>query len=123
MRSILIMIVVAVCGFLPPQSALSEDLTVDRELRNVRTYFRSATPVQIAKAQAVLSLSGHYRYPADGKWGPITERAFEKMLDTYIAIGGDGPDWGVNSPADTKRFLSWMDQAANAYLTGTEFPD
>lgn len=123
MRLMLIMIVVMSCGLVAPQSASSEDLSVDRELQNVRTYFQSATPVQLAKAQAVLSLSGHYRHPADGQWGPLTERAFEKMLLTYITIGGDGPEWGVNSPADTKRLLNWMDQAANAYLNDGEFPD
>lgn len=123
MRFFLIMIAVLSCGFVASPSVSSEELSVDRELQNVRTYFQSARPVDLAKTQAVLSLSGHYRYPADGKWGPLTEGAFERLLVTYIAIGGDGPNWGVNSPSDTLRFLNWMDQAANAYLTGGEFPD
>lgn len=123
MRSRLTLIVMLFCGSLQPQPAMSQDQYLDQALKYVHQYFESVSPVDLAKAQAVLSLSGHYRLSTDGKWGPGTKIAFEQMLKTYTAIGGSGPDWGVNSRQDTARFLNWMDTAANAYLTGSEFPD
>ncbi len=128
MRSLSIVLFVVLWGVGSLQPAFSEQSDerqsyLEQALNNVRVYFLTVSPVDLAKAQGVLALSGHYRLTVDGKWGPGTEKAFEKMLDTYTAIGGSGPDWGVNSPSDTDRFLDWMDQAAHAHLTGGEFPD
>ncbi|MFK7793667.1 MAG: hypothetical protein AB8B88_13475 [Devosiaceae bacterium] len=59
----------------------------------------------------------------DGKWGPNTERAFRRSLETYIAIGGRDASWGILRPSDTERYIRWLAVAHHASATGGEFPD
>lgn len=122
-RTLPILFVVFFCGLMQTQPAFSQDPYLEKALGNVREYFQSVSPVELAKAQAVMSLFGSYDKPIDGRWGPGTEIAFEKNLKTYTAIGGSGPDWGVNAPSDTPRFLTWIEAATHSAMTGSEFPD
>lgn len=95
---------------------------VEQELRNVRAYF-TAQPKRLRNAQGLLQSLGFYGGAANGKWNKATEAAFRTALKQYIAIGGNGPDWGVNQPGDTPRFVQWLDTAARANATGTDYPD
>ena len=63
------------------------------------------------------------RDKADGAWGPQTAGAFANLLETYHAIGGIGPDWGVRGPDDVPRFLEWVADAEFAIAVSGEFPD
>ncbi|MFZ1775186.1 MAG: hypothetical protein WAT78_14665 [Rhizobiaceae bacterium] len=93
------------------------------ELENVRLYFEEREGVELLKAQLLLQTYGVYEGKADAVWGSKTEMAFESVINTYISVGGAGPDWGIRSPGETERLLGWLETAAHSNVTGSEFPD
>ncbi len=108
-------------GLFIPLAANAQQ-SVSKELQNVRTYF-ARNPSELPAAQQQLRIMGAYAGGIDGRWGRGTERAFRNVLETYIAIGGRGSDWGVNKPSDTRRFVKWIASANYANQTGTDYPD
>jgi len=85
----------------------------------VRDIFAEAKPSSLFMQQVLLL----GREQADGIWGPEIESRFEELLETYHAIGGIGPDWGVREKADVPRFLAWINEMDYANTTGQEYPD
>lgn len=85
----------------------------------VRDVFAEAKPSSLFMQQVLLL----GREQADGIWGPEIESRFEELLETYHAIGGIGPDWGVRNKADVPRFLAWINEMDYASTTGQEYPD
>ncbi len=90
---------------------------IERELAQIAAYFEGLDGPLLSAAQALVGTE------PDGKWGPDTERAFRRSLETYIAIGGRGGDWGISRPSDTARYIRWLAAAHHASATGGEFPD
>lgn len=90
---------------------------VSKELRNVRAYFDGSNGTLLTTTQALMGIQ------PDGKWGPNTATTFKGTLEDYIAIGGRGSHWGVNSKKDTERFIRWIAAAKFANETGGEYPD
>lgn len=118
----MIAVLMLVLGLASPASA--QDIDVGREVGFVKAYFSGMPASALRDAQDLLHRQGEkYQGSIDGKWGAQTERAFYQALQLYIAIGGSGSDWGVNSPKDTARFMDWLAEAASATENGTEFAD
>lgn len=106
------------------QSRLTEGIVdTEQETANVRAYFETQGTAALVQAQALLAAQGVYHSGIDGKWGAATEEAFSDILQSYIAIGGRGDDWGINEPGQTPRFLNWIATAISARENGTEYPD
>ncbi len=92
-------------------------IDVERELARVEAYFAGLDGPLLNAAQALVGTE------PNGKWGPDTERAFRRSIETYTAIGGRGGDWGISRPSDTARYIRWLAAAHHASATGGEFPD
>jgi hypothetical protein len=76
----------------------------------------------IALQLAVSKFGGH-EGKIDGKIGPQSAPAICSTLSSYLAIGGKGKDWGINSVSDAPRLIDWLYEAIVANETGSEFPD
>lgn len=99
---------------------------LDKGVLLIEAYFDQVPERELFSSQATLSAWYEgYSLSLDGKWGPQTENVFREIFDMYTAIGGNGPEWGVNSVADVPRFLSWIEDAAyaNNNPDRVEFPD
>ena len=97
-------------------------IDVTRELRNVRAVLETNRE-KLTNVQLILVRMKEYTGPIDGKWTKRTEESIRRVLDTYIAIGGRGPDWGINNKRDVDRFIKWLYAALESLETGSEFPD
>jgi hypothetical protein len=73
--------------------------------------------------QLALSKFGGYEGKVDGKIGPQSASVICSTLSNYLAIGGKGRTWGINSVSDAPRFIVWLYDAIVANETGGEFPD
>jgi hypothetical protein len=97
------------------------DLT--KEVRNVEAWV-SDNKRRTSELQLLLFRSyPPYAGKIDGVVGAQTRQVLCEVMKTYIAIGGSGPDWGVNQPKDADRFIEWLYAALIATETGGEFPD
>ena len=81
----------------------------------IRTWFLGETAYQLWLYQTLIMEPE----AADGRWGPKTEAAFARRLETYLAVGGDP----VEGPQDVPALLDWIVAAAYAEAVGGEFPD
>jgi len=97
-------------------------VNVTRELRNVRVALETNRE-KLNNVQLILARMKLYTGPIDGKWTKTTEDSIRGALETYIAIGGRGPDWGINNKRDVDRFIKWLYAALESGETGNEFPD
>jgi hypothetical protein len=73
--------------------------------------------------QLAISKYGGRTGKIDGKLGPQSALAICSTLSSYLAIGGRGNDWGINSVSDAPRLIDWLYEAIVANETGSEFPD
>jgi hypothetical protein len=73
--------------------------------------------------QLALSKFGGYEGKIDGKVGPQSASVICSTLSNYLAIGGKGRNWGINSVSDAPRLIGWLYDAIVANKTGGEFPD
>jgi hypothetical protein len=78
---------------------------------------------KIVALQLALSKFGGYEGKIDGKIGPQSASAICSTLSNYLAIGGKGRAWGINSVSDAPRLIGWLYAAIVANETGGEFPD
>jgi hypothetical protein len=73
--------------------------------------------------QLALTKFGEYEGKIDGKRGAQFASAICSTLSFYLAIGGKGRNWGINSISDAPRLIGWLYAAIAANETGGEFPD
>lgn len=97
-------------------------LSVNNELRNVKAAFYQNGSA-VVQLQLLFARDGSYSGPVSGTWNRELEAAILCSLQSYIAIGGRGNDWGVNQPSDAIRFVGWVYEALVARETGGEYPD
>lgn len=119
-------IVVAICLATTQASAQDETCSSGyflESMGHIETHFQNQ-PARLFQTQMLLrDWLRRSNLEPDGVWGPMTRATLCKVFSTYTAIGGTGPDWGVNSAQSAAEFENWILHATFASVTGGEFPD
>jgi len=98
------------------------NLNVTNEVENVLNWVKRLKR-NAYEVQRLLKQYGVYGGRVDGEFGKNSSKALCKVMQTYIAIGGTGIEWGINNVSDAPKFVDWLFDAAEANETGGEFPD